>query len=51
MPSETPRQRRFIGAELQRKREGQPTKTNMTTKQLREFASAVKKFGKKEKNG
>lgn len=42
MPSETERQRRFMGAELERKRRGKKTKTGMTEEQLEEFASSVK---------
>lgn len=38
MPSETPKQRRFMGAELARKRAGQKTQTGMSEKQLRDFA-------------
>lgn len=39
MPSYTERQRRFMGAELARKRAGKSTETGMSEKQLREFAS------------
>lgn len=39
MPAKSERQRKFMGAELSRKREGKPTKTGMTTKQLEEHAS------------
>ena len=42
MPSETERQRRFMGAELARKRAGEKTETGMSEKQLSEFASKVK---------
>lgn len=42
MPSETEKQRRFMGAELARKRAGGRTRTGMTEKQLKEFASSVK---------
>lgn len=39
MPAKTERERRFMGAELARKEKGQATKTGMSTKQLREFAT------------
>jgi hypothetical protein len=39
MPSKTEKQRRFMGAELERKREGKKTETGMSEKQLEEFAS------------
>lgn len=39
MPAKTEKQRRFMGAELERKREGKKTKTDMTEKQLEDFAS------------
>lgn len=42
MPSETPKQQRFMRAELARKRAGKKTKTGMSEKQLSEFASKVK---------
>lgn len=43
MPSETEKQRRFMGAELARKRKGKKTKTGMSEKQLSDFASKKKK--------
>jgi hypothetical protein len=43
MPARTERQRRFLGAELARKRAGQATKTKLTEKQLEEFATKRKK--------
>jgi len=43
MPSETSKQRRFMGAELARKRAGKKTKTGMSEKQLKDFASKTKK--------
>lgn len=43
MPPKTEKQRKFMGAELARKRAGKQTKTDMTEKQLREFASKSKK--------
>jgi hypothetical protein len=39
MPARTEKQRRFMGAELERKREGKKTRTGMTEKQLEDFAS------------
>ena len=39
MPAKTEKQRKFMGAELERKREGKKTKTNMTEKELEKFAS------------
>jgi len=38
MPSETERQRRFMGAELGRLRSGKSTETGMSESQLRDFA-------------
>jgi hypothetical protein len=46
MPAKTGRQRRFMGAELGRKRAGKKTQTGMSEKQLRDFARKPKK-GKK----
>ena len=43
MPAKTEKQRKFMGAELQRKREGKKTKTDMTEKQLEDFATKEKK--------
>jgi hypothetical protein len=39
MPAKTEKQRRFMGAELQRKREGKKTRTDMSEKELEKFAS------------
>jgi hypothetical protein len=39
MPSKTEKQRRFMGAELERKREGKKTQTGMSEQQLEDFAS------------
>ena len=47
MPAKTPRQRRFFGAELGRKRAGKKTVTGLSEKKLREFASKPKKKRKK----
>lgn len=44
MPARSEKQRKFMGAELARKRSGKKTKTGMSEKQLEEFAS---KKGKK----
>lgn len=38
MPSVSERQRRFMGAELARKRAGKSTETGMSEAQLRDFA-------------
>lgn len=38
MPSKTERQRKFLAADLERKREGRPTKTGMSERQLKDFA-------------
>lgn len=39
MPAYSEKQRRFMGAELARKREGKKTKTGMDEGQLEDFAS------------
>jgi len=51
MPAKSKAQQRFMGAELQRAREGKRTKTGMSAEKLEEMASAPK--GKKlpEKKG
>jgi hypothetical protein len=38
MPAKTEKQRRFMGAELERKRESKKTETGMSEKQLEDFA-------------
>jgi hypothetical protein len=43
MPAKSEKQRKFMGAELQRKREGKKTKTGMTESQLEDFARKHKK--------
>ena len=43
MPAESERQRRFMGAELARKRAGHATRTGMSESQLRDFARKPKK--------
>jgi hypothetical protein len=45
MPAKSEKQRKFMGAELERKREGKKTKTGMSEKQLEEYASKGKKKG------
>ena len=45
MPSATEKQRRFMGAELQRKRDGKKTRTGMSETELEKMAS---KGGKKK---
>jgi hypothetical protein len=47
MPAKSERQRKFMGAELARKRSGKKTKTGMSEKQLKEYASKKKKRRKK----
>ena len=47
MPAQSEKQRRFMGAELERKREGKKTKTGMSEKQLEDFASKDKDGKKK----
>ena len=39
MPAKTEKQRRFMGAELQRKREGRKTRTGMSENELEKMAS------------
>lgn len=38
MPAKSEKQRRFMGAELQRLREGKRTRTGMSEKELKEMA-------------
>jgi hypothetical protein len=48
MPTKSEKQRKFMGAELARKRAGKKTQTGMSEKQLEEFAAKPgKKKGKK----
>jgi hypothetical protein len=49
MPARTEKQRRFMGAELQRKREGKKTQTGMSEKDLEKYASKPK-GGRKSKS-
>jgi hypothetical protein len=39
MPAKTEKQRKFMGAELQRKREGKKTSTGMSESELEKMAS------------
>ena len=39
MPAKSEKQRKFMGAELERKREGQKTRTDMSEKELEKYAS------------
>lgn len=43
MPSVSEKQRRFMGAELARKRAGKKTRTGMSAKQLEDFAKKRRK--------
>jgi hypothetical protein len=43
MPAKSEKQRKFMGAELARKRAGKKTQTGMSEKQLEDFASKGKK--------
>jgi hypothetical protein len=43
MPAKTEKQRKFMGAELQRKREGKETRTDMSEKELEKYASKPNK--------
>jgi hypothetical protein len=42
MPAKSEKQRKFMGAELARKREGNKTQTGMSEKKLEEYASKSK---------
>jgi hypothetical protein len=42
MPAKTEKQRRFMGAELERKREGKKTQTGMSESELEKMASKPK---------
>jgi hypothetical protein len=42
MPAKTEKQRKFMGAELQRKREGKETQTDMSESELEKMASKPK---------
>jgi hypothetical protein len=43
MPAKTEKQRKFMGAELARKRAGKKTKTGMSEQKLERFATKTKK--------
>jgi hypothetical protein len=51
MPSKTERQRKKMGADLARAREGKPTETGMTAAQLRHFAKKPVKPPASKKRG
>lgn len=57
MPAVSEKQRRFMGAELARKRAGKPTETGMSEQQLRDFArkgghrKKKHRMPRKDKNG
>ena len=46
MPAKSEKQRKFMGAELERKREGKKTRTGMSEKQLEDFAAKPDKKSK-----
>jgi hypothetical protein len=48
MPAKTEKQRRFMGAELERKREGKETRTGMSEAELEKMASKPDKKTKKD---
>lgn len=47
MPSVSPRQRRFMGAEYARAQRGERTETGMSASQLRDFAKKPGRKGKR----
>lgn len=47
MPSKSEKQRKFMGAELERAREGKKTETGMSKRQLEDFAKKPVRKGKK----
>jgi len=49
MPAKSKKQQQFMGAELARKRAGKKTRTDMSEKQLEEFASTKHKGLPKKK--
>lgn len=51
MPAVSERQRRFMGAELARKRRGKKTRTGMSEVQLAEFARGRKKGARGGRRG
>jgi hypothetical protein len=48
MPAKTEKQRKFMGAELARKREGKKTRTGMSESELEKMASKPKKSKKSD---
>ena len=51
MPSSSEKQRKFMGAELARKRAGEHTQTGMSESQLRDFAKKGHKMRHGHKKG
>ena len=51
MPAKSKAQRRFMGAELQRKRQGKRTRTGMSEARLEEYAGTKEKGLPKRKKG
>lgn len=51
MPAVSEKQRRFMGAELSRKREGKKTRTGMSEQQLKDFATKKDLSKKAKANG
>ena len=49
MPAKTEKQRRFMGAELERKREGRKTQTGMSESELERMASKKSSSTKKKR--
>lgn len=49
MPAKSDKQRKFMGAELGRKRAGKKTKTGMSEEQLEDYASNPKRKASKSK--
>lgn len=47
MPATSEKQRKFMGAELGRKRKGKKTKTGMSEKQLEDFAKKRKRTSRR----
>ncbi len=45
MPAKSEKQRKFMGAELARKRAGKKTKTGMSEKEFEDYAAKGKKRG------
>ena len=43
MPSKSEKQRKFMGADLERAREGKKTRTGMSEQQLKDFAKKPRK--------